>query len=72
MPASVPYSNWQSLTASPSGLTVPLRSHGGVSEQEVPLLFNRPTDGFESKREGKRLRDFDVFNIALNHLELAS
>jgi len=55
-----------------SGLTVPLRSHGGVSEQEVPLLFNRPTDGFESKRDGKRLRNFDVFNIALNHLELAS
>ncbi|MFK4445798.1 phosphonoacetate hydrolase [Caballeronia udeis] len=55
-----------------SGLTVPLRSHGGVSEQEVPLLFNRPTDGFESKQEGKRLRNFDVFNIALNHLELAS
>jgi phosphonoacetate hydrolase len=55
-----------------SGLTVPLRSHGGVSEQEVPLLFNRPTDGFESKQGGKRLRNFDVFNIALNHLELAS
>jgi len=55
-----------------SGLTVPLRSHGGVSEQEVPLLFNRPTDGFEAEQEGKRLRNFDVFNIALNHLELAS
>jgi putative phosphonoacetaldehyde dehydrogenase/phosphonoacetate hydrolase len=24
-----------------SGLTVPLRSHGGLSEQQVPLLFNR-------------------------------
>jgi phosphonoacetate hydrolase len=55
-----------------SGLTVPLRSHGGVSEQEVPLLFNRATDGFESKLDGKRLRNFDVFNIALNHLVLES
>ena len=55
-----------------SGLTVPLRSHGGVSEQEVPLLFNRVTDGFESKLDGKRLRNFDVFNIALNHLVLES
>ena len=55
-----------------SGLTVPLRSHGGVSEQEVPLLFNRPTDGFESRLAGKRLRNFDVFDIALNHLELQS
>jgi phosphonoacetate hydrolase len=55
-----------------SGLTVPLRSHGGLSEQEVPLLFNRPTDGFESRLAGKRLRNFDVFDIALNHLELQS
>jgi phosphonoacetate hydrolase len=55
-----------------SGLTVPLRSHGGVSEQEVPLLFNRPTDGFETRLEGKRLRNFDVFSIALNHLVLES
>ncbi|MGA7812001.1 phosphonoacetate hydrolase [Caballeronia sp.] len=53
-----------------SGLTVPLRSHGGVSEQEVPLLFNRSTDGFESRLEQprERLRNFDVFDIALNHL----
>src|SRR6202051_2137394 len=55
-----------------SGLTVPLRSHGGVSEQEVPLLFNRATDGFESQLKGKRLRNFDVFNIALTHLVLES
>jgi phosphonoacetate hydrolase len=55
-----------------SGLTVPLRSHGGVSEQEVPLLFNRATDGFESALKGKRLRNFDVFSIALNHLVLES
>ena len=55
-----------------SGLTVPLRSHGGVSEQEVPLLFNRATDGIESRLAEKRLRNFDVFDIALNHLVLES
>jgi phosphonoacetate hydrolase len=53
-----------------TGLTVPLRSHGGVSEQEVPLLFNRKTDSSVEQR--KRLRNFDVFDIALNHLVVAS
>ncbi|HEY1091058.1 MAG TPA: alkaline phosphatase family protein, partial [Burkholderiaceae bacterium] len=47
-----------------SGLTVPLRSHGGVSEQKVPLLFNRPLQGVDPQR---RLRNFDVFDLALNH-----
>jgi phosphonoacetate hydrolase len=49
-----------------SGLDAPLRSHGGVSEQTVPLLFNRKTGGIPGKR---RLRNFDIFDIALNHLE---
>lgn len=48
-----------------SGLTVPLRSHGGLSEQEVPLIFNRQVEGLV---QGKRLRNFDVFDIALNHV----
>ena len=48
-----------------SGLDVPLRSHGGVSEQTVPLLFNRRATGLE----GRRLRNFDVLDVALNHLE---
>lgn len=47
-----------------SGLTEPLRSHGGMSEQKVPLLFNRPVDGVPSDR---RLRNYDVFDLALNH-----
>ncbi|HSA72259.1 MAG TPA: phosphonoacetate hydrolase [Burkholderiales bacterium] len=47
-----------------SGLTEPLRSHGGISEQKVPLLFNRPVDGVPSER---RLRNYDVFDLALNH-----
>jgi len=44
-----------------SGLEVPLRSHGGVSEQTVPLLFNRPVDA-----AGRSLRNFDAFDLALN------
>lgn len=48
-----------------SGLTVPLRSHGGVSEQTVPLIFNRSVSGIEP---GRRLRNFDVFDLALNHV----
>jgi phosphonoacetate hydrolase len=47
-----------------SGLTEPLRSHGGISEQKVPLLFNRPVDGVPPER---RLRNYDVFDLALNH-----
>ncbi len=49
-----------------SGLDVPLRSHGGLSEQRVPLLFSSPV--IESAQQG-RLRNFDIFEIALNHLQ---
>jgi len=52
-----------------SGLTVPLRSHGGLSEQKVPLLFNRPLQGVPATR---RLRNFDVFDLALNHVAVAN
>ncbi|MES2362098.1 MAG: phosphonoacetate hydrolase [Pseudomonadota bacterium] len=48
-----------------SGLTVPLRSHGGLSEQKVPLLFNRQLQGVAA---GRRLRNFDIFDLALNHV----
>ncbi|MEX2408025.1 MAG: phosphonoacetate hydrolase [Rhodovibrionaceae bacterium] len=46
-----------------SGLEVPLRSHGGVSEQTVPIIVNRKVSGLE----GRRLRNFDAFDIGLNH-----
>jgi phosphonoacetate hydrolase len=49
-----------------SGLDAPLRSHGGISEQAVPLLFNRRTAGIPGKQ---RLRNFDVMDVALNHLD---
>ena len=48
-----------------SGLTVPLRSHGGMSEQKVPLIFNRKVVDLD---RGRRLRNFDIIDIALNHL----
>jgi len=48
-----------------SGLDAPLRSHGGISEQTVPLLLSRPTTGVPAAR---RLRNFDVFDLALNHV----
>jgi len=47
-----------------SGLTEPLRSHGGVSEQDVPLVINRKIDW----PQGRALRNFDIFDIALNHV----
>ncbi|HEX2540259.1 MAG TPA: phosphonoacetate hydrolase [Caldimonas sp.] len=47
-----------------SGLDAPLRSHGGVSEQVVPILFNRSLQGLVP---GRRQRNFDIFDLALNH-----
>lgn len=46
-----------------SGLTEPLRSHGGLTEQRVPMISNRAI----SVPAGHRLRTFDVFSVALNH-----
>lgn len=47
-----------------SGLEVPLRSHGGVSEQKVPLLMNRPVKKVYPNR---RWRNFDAFDLGLNN-----
>ncbi|MDP3223154.1 MAG: alkaline phosphatase family protein, partial [Rubrivivax sp.] len=46
-----------------SALEVPLRSHGGVSEQRVPLIINRPIANLDAHR---RWRNFDAFDLALN------
>ena len=48
-----------------SGLDAPLRSHGGLSEQQVPLLANRPAADLPYRR----WRNFDAFDLALNHLD---
>jgi phosphonoacetate hydrolase len=49
-----------------SALEVPLRSHGGVSEQRVPLILNRPIAHLETDR---RWRNFDAFDLALNRAQ---
>jgi phosphonoacetate hydrolase len=47
-----------------SALEVPLRSHGGVSEQRVPLIVNRRLNDVDPDR---RWRNFDAFDLVLNH-----
>ena len=47
-----------------SGLDAPLRSHGGLSEQAVPLISNRPIAAADQNR---RWRNFDAFDWILNH-----
>ena len=49
-----------------SGLDAPLRSHGGISEQKVPLILNRRISGLDPQR---RWRNFDAFDLALNHAQ---
>lgn len=49
-----------------SALEVPLRSHGGVSEQRVPLILNRSIAGLD---ESRRWRNFDAFDLALNRAQ---
>ena len=46
-----------------SGLDVPLRSHGGLTEQVVPLICGVPVDAFAP---GHRPRNFDAFHVGLN------
>ncbi|MFN7322557.1 MAG: phosphonoacetate hydrolase [Methylobacterium sp.] len=48
-----------------SGLTEPLRSHGGLTEQRVPMISNRKL----KIPAGHRLRSFDAFWVALNCVE---
>ncbi len=45
-----------------SGLDEPLRSHGGLAEQRVPMIANRKVP----LPAGHALRNFDVFDVALN------
>ncbi len=47
-----------------SGLDEPLRSHGGLTEQRVPMISNKAITVAPSRR----LRNFDVFDVALNHV----
>ena len=49
-----------------SALEVPLRSHGGISEQRVQLIVNRKLPGLDLSR---RFRNFDAFDLALNYVQ---
>lgn len=46
-------------------LKEPLRSHGGVSEQTVPLIV---TKSISMPDSSDQLRNFDIFHVALNHV----
>jgi phosphonoacetate hydrolase len=46
-----------------AALREPLRSHGGITEQVVPMIVNRRLNNVPD-----RLRNFDAFAIGLNHL----
>ena len=52
-----------------SGLDVPLRSHGGLSEQKVPLIVNRSVS---AQPQNRRWRNFDAFDLGLNLAARAS
>ena len=45
-------------------MTEPLRSHGGLTEQVVPMIANRAV----TLPEGHQLRNFDIFDVALNRV----
>jgi len=47
-----------------TGLTEPLRSHGGLTEQTVPMISNRKI----TLPDDRKLRNFDIFDVALNHV----
>jgi phosphonoacetate hydrolase len=47
-----------------------LRSHGGLGEQRVPFILSRPlTTAYCRMAETRRLRNFDIFDFALNGVE---
>ncbi len=44
-----------------------LRSHGGLSEQVVPFIVSHPmNETYRTAAETRRLRNFDIFDFALN------
>ena len=44
---------------------MPLRSHGGVTEQTVPLIVSQRVTQLDP---GAQLHNYDIFNLALNHV----
>jgi len=47
-----------------------LRSHGGLSEQIVPFILSHPINqSYRTLAEARRLRNFDIFDFALNGVQ---
>jgi phosphonoacetate hydrolase len=47
-----------------------LRSHGGLGEQRVPFVLSRPlTPEYRDLAAARRLRNYDIFDFALNGVE---
>jgi phosphonoacetate hydrolase len=46
-----------------------LRSHGGRGEQRVPFLLSHPLNAEYANKAKSRLRNFDIFEFALNGVE---
>lgn len=44
----------------------PLRSHGGLSEQQIPLLSSRPVGNADGAKAKRSWRNYDIFDLALN------
>jgi len=55
--------SWHDLSAVESGL----RSHGGLHEQSVPFIFNRPLlPGYADELAAGEANNFDLFDFACN------
>ena len=46
-----------------------LRSHGGRGEQRVPFLLSHPLNAEYREKAKSRLRNFDIYDFALNGVE---
>ena len=42
-----------------------LRSHGGLSEQHIPLIMSRPVED-PAKHSSRQWRNFDIYDLLLN------
>ncbi|MFK7858054.1 MAG: phosphonoacetate hydrolase [Granulosicoccus sp.] len=52
-----------------AALDVPLRSHGGLTEQTVPFIVNRPMQSLATAPE---LRNFDIINVACQAAQIGN
>jgi len=44
-----------------------LRTHGGISEQDVPFVINRPlNEAYRAKAQAGQIRNYNIFEYAIN------